>query len=270
MSLPCHNGDNKVTARSKFFASLQPGQLLESLFDAIPGVSYFVKDRECRFMGGSLSFAKAMGESTVEALIGNTDYNYSPDFLADAFYADDQLVMSEGKAIFGKVELVPSADGSLDWLCTTKIPLFDIEGAVVGLAGVSHIIRDSDTVYSDHPEIRRIVDFVRKHYRNKLSISDMANEGGISVSTQERLFRKLFGLTPLMYLQKTRLNAACVMLRKTDIGLARIAVECGFNDQTSMTRLFRLELKITPLKYRRRFSSAKLSHRKSSKNIYNS
>jgi len=95
-----------------------------------------------------------------------------------------------------------------------------------------------------------------------LSLSDMAIVGGVSVSTMERLFRKLFGLTPLMYLQKTRLNAACSMLRNTEIDLATIAVDCGFNDQTSMTRLFRLELKITPLKFRRRFSGAKLSRRK--------
>ena len=38
--------------------------------------------------------------------------------------------------------------------------------------------------------------------------------------------------------------------------LAEIAVQCGFNDQTNMTRAFRQELNITPLKYRRSFSEA--------------
>lgn len=246
-----------------FFASLRPGQLMESLFNAIPGAFFFIKNAKSQFMGASLSFAKTMGESTVEALIGKTDYDYSPDFLAEAFFADDLSVMQSGQPMFDKVELVPSEDGSLDWLCTSKVPLFDVAGAVIGLAGVSRIIRDSDAVYSDHPEMRRIVDHVRAHYRQKLSISEMAKVGGISVSTQERLFRKLFGLTPLMYLQKTRLNAACAMLRTTEIDLARIAVDCGFNDQTSMTRVFRVELKITPLKYRRRFSEAKSPRRKS-------
>ncbi len=249
---------------SIFFESLRPGQLMESLFNAIPGAFYFVKNSESRFMAASLSFAKTIGESSVEAILGKTDYDYSPDFLADAFYADDQLVMCTGQAIFDKIELVPSTDGSLDWLCTSKIPLYDNAGVVVGLAGVARVIRDSDAMYADHPEMRRIVDYVRKHYRQKLSISDMAKEGGISVSTQERLFRKLFGLTPLMYLQKTRLNAACAMLRNSHIDLARIAKDCGFNDQTSMTRLFRLELKITPLKYRRRFSEASIPRRKAS------
>ena len=241
---------------SDFCNSLQSGQLLESLFDSVPGAYYFVKDRESRFMTGSLSFVKTLGETSVEAILGKTDYDFSPDFLADAFYADDQRVVRTGEGIFNKIELVPSGDGSLDWLCTTKVPLFDAKGKVVGLAGVARVIRDHDAVYADHPEMHRIVNHVRQHYREKLSIADLAEVAGISVSSQERLFKKTFGLTPLMYLRKTRLNAACKLLRSTKVGLSEIPVQCGFNDQTSMTRAFRQELKITPLKYRRSFSEA--------------
>ncbi|MDG1242464.1 MAG: AraC family transcriptional regulator [Opitutae bacterium] len=240
--------------QSDFLASLRPGQLLEALFDCVPGAFFFVKDRESRFMAGGRSFAQTLGETSMEVMIGKTDYDYSPDFLADGFYADDQRVMGTGQAIYNNIELVPSADGSLDWLCTTKIPLFDTQGAVVGLAGVARIIRDHDAVYAEHPEMHRIVNHVRQHYRDKLSIADLATIGGISVSSQERLFKKTFGLTPLMYLRRTRLNAACQLLRSTAVGLSDISVQCGFNDQTNMTRAFRQELKITPLKYRRNFS----------------
>ena len=187
-------------------------------------------------------------------MIGKTDYDYSPDFLAEAFRKDDRHVMETGQSILNRIELVPSTDGSLDWLSTTKVPLYDRCGVAIGLAGVSRRIRDTDAVYADHPEMHRIVDFVRTHYREKVSVADMARVGGISVSSQERRFKNTFGLTPLMYLRKTRLNAACRMLRETEASLADIAVQCGFNDQTNMTRAFRLELKITPLKYRRRFS----------------
>lgn len=228
--------------------------MLESLFDAVPGVHYFVKDRDSRFMTGSSSFAHTLGELSMDGMVGKTDYDYSPDFLADAFYADDQRVMQSGQALLNKVELVPAEDGSLDWLSTTKLPLFDLNGTVVGMAGVTRIIQDSDAVYADHPEMHLIVNYVREHYREKLSVADMAKVGGISVSSQERLFRRTFGLTPLMYLRKTRLNAACKLLRDSETSLAEIAVLCGFNDQTNMTRAFRLELKITPLRYRRRFS----------------
>lgn len=206
-------------------------------------------------MGGNRRFARSLGETAVAAMLGKTDYDYSPDFLADAFYKDDQEVMASGQPIYNQVELVSAADGTLDWLCTSKVPLRNREGEVVGMAGISRIISDSDAVYANHPEMLRIVDYVRTHYREKVSVADMARVAGISVSSQERLFRKTFGLTPLMYLRKTRLNAACKLLRETLTGLAEIAVQCGFNDQTNMTRAFRLELKITPLRYRRRFSN---------------
>lgn len=257
--------------KESFCQSLRPGQLMESLFDCVPGAFFFAKDRESRFMAGGQSFAKTLGEESMECLIGKTDYDYSPDFLADGFYADDQRVIHSGQAIYNQIELVPSADGSLDWLCTTKVPLFDNDGAVLGLAGVARIIRDSDAVYSEHPEMRRIVNYVRSHYREKLSVAEIAKVGGISVSSQERLFKKTFGLTPLMYLRRTRLNAACKMLRETSVGLAEIAVQCGFNDQTNMTRAFRQELKITPLKYRRSFSEKTSSrHRRASSMVLRS
>lgn len=242
--------------RERFFASLRPGQLLVELFQAIPGAYLFIKDRESRFMDGSQSFAETLGESDMEGLIGKTDYDFSPDFLADAFLEDDRMVMETGKPILNRIELVPTADGSLDWLSTTKVPLHGQDGEIIGLAGVTRRIRDSEAVYADHPEMHRIVNFVRGHYREKLSVADMARVGGVSVSSQERLFRRTFGLTPSMYLRKTRLNAACKRLRDSEDSLAEIAVQCGFNDQNSMTRAFRLELKITPLRYRRRFSEA--------------
>lgn len=255
MELSCDDSKSMVDVRTAFIDSLAPSQLMEALFDSVPDTYFFVKDRKSRFMAVSRSFARNFGEAQVNALIGKTDYDYSPDFLADAFYQDDQQVMASGEPIFNQVELVPAADGSLDWLCTSKIPLRNTVGQVAGMAGVSRIINDADAVYSEHPEMRRIVDYVRAHYREKLFVADMARVAGISVSSQERLFRETFGLTPLMYLRKTRLNAACKLLRETDKGLSSIAVQCGFNDQTNMTRAFRLELKITPLRYRRRFSS---------------
>ena len=47
-------------------------------------------------------------------------------------------------------------------------------------------------------EMHLIVAYVRQHYREKISVSGLAKIGGISVSSQERLFKKTFGLTPLM------------------------------------------------------------------------
>ena len=242
----------------QFFSQLRPGQMLEPLFDAVPEVHYFVKDRESRFMTASLSFARLFRASSVDEIVGKTDFDFSADFLARAFIEDDRRVMKSGRPILGKIELVPLRD-SLDWLSTSKMPLYDLEGQVAGLAGITRAVSDSEELYRDHPEMRRIIRYIQDHFREKITIGDMADRASISVSSVERLFRRTFGVTPAMYLRKTRLNAACRLLRETDESLADFARDCGLNDQTGMTRAFRQDLKITPLKYRRRFSEAAFS-----------
>jgi len=244
------------TDTDKFLAELLSGQLLGVLLELVPESRVFVKDRQSRFMAASEGFARMMGAGSVEEILGKTDYDYSADFLAEAFIADDRRVIRTGKAIRNKVELVPSGD-SLDWHSTTKISLNNEKGDVIGLAGVTRVLHDSDELYRDHPEMHRIIEFISGNFRGKVAIADMARAAGISISSVERLFRKMFGVTPLMYLRKTRLNAACRLLRQNGKALASIAEECGFNDQPGMTRAFRQELKITPHRYRQRYSEMK-------------
>lgn len=242
----------RETDIDKFHGELLSGQLLGVLLELVPGSRVFVKDRQSRFMAASEGFARMMGSGSVEEILGKTDYDYSADFLAAAFIADDRRVMRTGKAIRDKVELVPSGD-SLDWHSTTKIPLYRGGEEVIGLAGVTRVLHDSDELYRDHPEMHRIVGFIAGRFREKVAIVDMAHAAEISVSSVERLFRKMFGVTPLMYLRKTRLNAACRLLRQNGMSLVDISKECGFNDQPGMTRAFRQELKITPHRYRQRY-----------------
>lgn len=232
-----------------FFSSLRPGQLLEDLFNAIPEAYYFVKDRDSRFMSANENFAFMLGESSVNDIIGKTDFDYSANFLAEAFVADDRNVMETGIPILNKVELVPN-ESSLDWLKTSKTPLYGTNGQIIGLAGLTCSISVSESLYHDHPEMLAIVNYVRRQFRNRITISDIAEAASISPSTVERLFRRTFGITPFMFVLRTRLNAACELLRQDTESLSDIAQLCGFNDQTSMTRAFRTELKITPLRYR--------------------
>lgn len=238
-----------------FFEQLQPGQMLEALFDAIPGAHLFVKDRRSRFVAASQSFARTLGCDKVDAILGKTDHDFSADFLADAFRADDEAVMRSGQPILNQIELVPTED-SLDWLTTTKIPLYDRRGSIIGLAGVTRRTQDNEALYREHPEMHRIVDSIRRRFREKLLLADFAEVAGCSVSSVERLFQRTFGISPMKYVKKVRLNAACQALRETNQSIAEIARKCGFSDQSAMNRDFRAELKLTPRHYRLRFKPA--------------
>lgn len=239
-----------------FFEELKPGQFLESLFEALPNAHLFVKDRAGRFMAASPGFARQIGAGSVAEIIGKTDHDFIPDFIANAFVKDDLSVLKTGVPILQKVELVPSRS-SLDWLTTSKVPLYGRDGGIIGLAGVIRQTEDSDEIYRENPVVHRIVDFLGEHYPSKITVADMASHAGISASTVERLFRSTFGISPLKYLKKVRLHCACKMLRTTRKTLETIARECGFTDPTGMSRDFRLELKINPRSYRNSFGSKK-------------
>lgn len=232
---------------------LRPGQLLDLLLNRVPGVAFFIKDREYRFVTGNTALVQLLGATSIDEVVGKTDLAFASDFLADAFRSDDRKVMEEESHILDQVELVPTPE-TLEWWCTSKIPLYDHDNQVIGLAGITREINDSDAAYRDHPEMHTIVDYIQAHYQEGLTKADMAEAAGISVSTVERLFRKTFGITPGQYARKIRLNAACQMIRETERSLDDIARACGFFDQASMTHAFRSEIKITPNRYRQRFS----------------
>lgn len=196
-----------------------------------------------------------MGAKEVSDIVGKTDYDFSPDFLANAFVKDDQHVFERGEGIYNKVELVP-VENSLDWLTTTKIPIYSRDESIIGLAGVVRRTQDSDPLCRVNPVVHRIVDYIGENHPGKISVADMATQTGISESTVERLFRKTFGISPMRYVKKVRLHAACKALRTTQTAAAVIALECGFNDPTCMSRAFREELKISPREYRARFRKA--------------
>ena len=242
----------------QFFQELRPGQFLEALFEAVPNAHLFVKDNQGRFVAASEGFARQMGAGRISEILGKTDHDFTPQFIADAFVKDDQQVLKTGQAILQKVELVP-AQNSLDWLTTTKIPLYGRHGKIIGLAGIIRKTEDSDELYRENPVLHRIVDHIGASYGKKIPVQEMAARVGISASTVERLFRSTFGISPLKYVKKVRLHAACKMLRSTNKSLATIAEECGFTDPTSMSRDFRQELKINPRAYRNSFGEKKRS-----------
>jgi AraC-like DNA-binding protein len=239
-----------------FFEALKPGQFLEALFEALPNTHLFVKDRQGRFMAASEGFARQIGAGGIAEILGKTDHDFIPDFIANAFVKDDLTVIKSGVAILQKVELVPTRN-SLDWLTTSKVPLYSRDGSIIGLAGVIRQTEDSDEIYRENPVVHRIVDFLGENFPSKITVMDMASHAGISASTVERLFRSTFGISPLKYLKKVRLHCACKMLRTTRKTLVTIARECGFNDPTGMSRDFRLELKINPRSYRNSFGGKK-------------
>ncbi len=114
--------------------------LLQALMDNIPDAIYF-KDTESRFIRVN-PHAPYRGNKNPADVIGKTDFDFFVEEHARAAYEDEQRIMLTGEPMLDKVELETYQDGSITWLSTTKVPVFDEEGKVTGLVGISRDITE--------------------------------------------------------------------------------------------------------------------------------
>lgn len=112
--------------------------LLRSVIDNVPD-SIFVKDTQGRYLLGNTAHALQLGCASPEAVVGHTSFDFFPPNVAHAFAEDDLRVLSSGLAVINRQEFL--GDGkALKWLSTTKVPLRDARGRIVGIVGVGRDI----------------------------------------------------------------------------------------------------------------------------------
>jgi diguanylate cyclase (GGDEF)-like protein/PAS domain S-box-containing protein len=105
------------------------------LMDNIPDHIYF-KDNESRFIKTSKTQAKALGVSDPAQLVGKSDFDFYPEEHARLFYEDEQLIIQTGNSI-NKEEVEIWPDRFPGWAFTTKMPLRDPHGKIIGIFGIS-------------------------------------------------------------------------------------------------------------------------------------
>lgn len=100
-------------------------------------------------------------------------------------------------------------------------------------------------------QLRRVFDFLFAHLSGDPTIAELARECGLSSGHLARAFRQSTGLTPHQWLIRKRVERARGLLLGDGLGLAEIAVICGFVDQSHFTRVFAKFEDCTPGKWRR-------------------
>jgi len=109
-------------------------QMLQDVLNTIP-VRVFWKDRLLRYMGCNKLFADDSGLSSPEAMMGRTDHEMSWRAQADLYRTDDLAVMKTGAPKLNYEEPQESSGSRFMWVRTSKIPLRNTTGAVIGVLG---------------------------------------------------------------------------------------------------------------------------------------
>ncbi len=240
--------------KQDFLSRLDCAHNLESLFDYIPNVYFFVKNRERRFVSSNRAFARLLGFGDEEELLGRPEPDFVPPDLCERYAADDTAVLESAIPVVERVELVTTADGSIAWHNTTKLPLFDNHGSVIGVAGV---MREVGKMHANNARLLSMapaLETIMRDYAEPLSIARLAEQVSLSRSQFNRQFKKKFQTTPLKYLTKVRIDAACRLLAETELPISDIALQTGFYDQSHFTHQFMPHKHMTPSQYRKKCS----------------
>ena len=131
-----------ITERKQAEAALiEERHLLRTLMENLPDKIYF-KDRESRFIRVNNADARLFGLSDPAKLIGKTDFDFFTDEHAQQAFADELAILRTGQPMVGKEEKETWPDGRVTWVSTTKMPLRDARGNIIGTFGVSRDITE--------------------------------------------------------------------------------------------------------------------------------
>jgi PAS domain S-box-containing protein len=112
------------------------GDLLLTLLGSSPDAIYF-KDLDSRFLHASSAMATLFNCRTVDDLIGRRDHDFFAGEHAEQALADEQEIIRTGIPIIGRVEKEAHPDGRVTWALSSKMPLRDNRGEIIGTFGIS-------------------------------------------------------------------------------------------------------------------------------------
>jgi PAS domain S-box-containing protein len=173
-----------ITERKRMEAALaNERNVLRTLIDNLPDIVY-VKDIESRFVITNPVHVHHLRAKTLDEIVGKTDFDLYPRQLAASYYSDEQSVIRSGQPLVDREELTIDPEGKTRWLLTTKVPVRNDQGRVIGIAGIGR----------DITERKRMQDELRRHSEH---LEELIRERTSSLAESEARYRRLFESSPI-------------------------------------------------------------------------
>ena len=234
-----------------FFEQMADPQGFRAMFEHLPDVFFFVKDRASRMIAGSQNLVERLGLKRESDMIGRPDEAFFQPHIAQAFRGDDEQVFRTGKPLVNRLEVWYDEQRNLDWFLTTKVPVRGKDGAVIGLMGITR--RDEGLArHQPARDVARVLDYIQSRVDRILTTAALARACGMSERTLYRKVNQALGVTPYELMLRIRIQKAAEALLKTNDKVLDIAVAHGFCDQSTFTQHFRKRTGMTPMQFRLR------------------
>ncbi len=129
---------------------------LRTLIDSIPDFIY-IKDLQHRFV---LANNNNNRSQTADELIGKTDFDFLPSEQAERFQAEEKELFASRKPVVDREEFVVNEDGRSWWTWSSKVPLTNTKGELIGLVGINRDISErknaEDVLFKSADELREL------------------------------------------------------------------------------------------------------------------
>lgn len=130
----------------------------------------------------------------------------------------------------------------------------ELRGAMLLI--MSHFIRKAKTrVWTSDERMKRVLGHIHAHIGDSIEVEELAGVASVTKPYFIKLFKREFGISPVQYINKKKVERAQLLLFTTDKTVKEVAYKLGFSDQNYFIRMFRKLTGTTPQEYRRRLKS---------------
>lgn len=139
----------------------------------------------------------------------------------------------------------------MKWSYSSKFPLRDRKGEVVGLITINQAYND---VMGEDAELNRplpALKHIMENYATRMTIAELAKMCSYSESQFARLFKQHIKMTPYAFVEQVRIHHATEELKHSARSIFDIAQDCGYYDPSAFVKRFKKFTGSTPLRYRR-------------------
>jgi len=231
---------------------LQPEDFLhlETVFNLLPKVILYVKDHTRRWVTCNRAALSLLRKQHQYEVLGAREEDFFSQAVAEAIKVDDLRILDHGEHIIDRVELIANQHGQLVWVKTSKLPIRNPGGDILGLVGLTQLLEVDSELPARFEKFRSVIDKIESSLDDPPSVAELASSAHMSESHFRRSFKQCFGIAPQEFVVQQRLRRAATMLTETDRSIALIAFECGFGDQSHFSRQFRRFFGHPPRSYR--------------------
>ncbi len=228
--------------------------LIMPLINALPNITFFVKNTEARYQIANEHLAKRCKIASAKQLVNKLAEEVFDYHLGLGYSEQDFDVMKTKKGIANKLELHSYQSGALGWCLTTKLPILNKQEHVIGVVGISIDLQDDSLIRSTlNIKLSKAEKYISQYFHTAIKVQDLADIAELSISQLDRQFKAIFQMTPQQLIQKKRLEHAIKLLEQ-DISITEISSQCGYSDHSAFTRKFKELTTMTPSQFKKRLA----------------